>query len=67
MNKVEPIRDKRKIEEIKAELLKSNFRNYMIFMVGINTGLRISDLLNLKVGNVRNKFHIEIREGKQIK
>ena len=64
MNKVEPIRKKQKIEEIKTELLKSSLRNYMIFVVGINTGLRISDILKLKVEDVKDKSHIEIKEGK---
>lgn len=30
---------------------KSN-RNYLLFVLGINTGLRISDLLNLKVKDI---------------
>ena len=64
MNKVEPIRDKEKIEEIKTELLKSSMRNYMIFVVGINTGLRISDILELKVEDVKDTSHIKIKEGK---
>ena len=32
--------------------------------MGINTGLRISDLLKLKVIDVRNKSHVEIKEQK---
>jgi len=67
MNKVEPIRDKNKIEEIKNILKKKSYRNYMIFVLGINTGLRIGDLLNLKVENVRNKSHIIIKEQKTSK
>jgi len=49
MNKVDPIRDKSLIEEIKTELLKDNYRNYLLFVLGINTGLRIGDILKLKV------------------
>lgn len=67
MNKVEPIRDKNKIEVIKNILKKKSDRNYMIFVLGINTGLRISDLLNLKVENVKNKSHIIIKEQKTSK
>ncbi len=67
MNKVEPIRDKNKIREIKNILLKTSFRNYMLFVLGINTGLRIGDLLSLKVENVRNKRHIIIKEQKTSK
>ncbi|SDM32059.1 Phage integrase family protein [Halarsenatibacter silvermanii] len=41
-----------------------NYRNYLLFVVGINTGLRISDMLKLKVEDVKNKTHIYISEGK---
>ena len=64
MNKVEPIRDKNKIEEMKIELLKSGYRNYMLFVLGINTGLRISDLLELMVKDVKDKTHITLVEQK---
>lgn len=64
MNEVQPIRDKNKIEEMKSELLKKGLRNYMIFVLGINTGLRISDLLDLKVQDVKNKSHIIMTEQK---
>ena len=64
MREVEPIRDKKKIEEMKTELLKSGYRNYMLFVLGINTGLRVSDLLELKVADVKNKTHIVLVEQK---
>ncbi|MCB2300818.1 site-specific integrase [Clostridium tagluense] len=43
MKLVQPIRDREKLEEMKMELLKTGYKNYLIFVVGINTGLRISD------------------------
>jgi Site-specific recombinase XerD len=64
MNFVQPIRDLDKIEAMKRELLKSGSRNYILFVMGINTGLRISDLLPLKVNDVRNRSHITIIENK---
>lgn len=69
MNFVQPIRDKEKIEEMKEELKKSGTRNFMMFYTGINTGLRISDLVKLNRDDVRNKdgsmkTHIEIIEQK---
>lgn len=64
MNIVQPIRDKKKIEEMKNTLLKSGYKNYLLFVVGINTGLRISDILNLKVYDVKNRSHIVINEKK---
>lgn len=64
MKVVQPIRDKEKIEEIKRILRHESYRNYFLFVMGINTGLRISDLLPLQVKDVRNKTHIVIREKK---
>ena len=64
MNEVQPIRDKKRLEGMKNELLKQGYRDYVLFVLGINTGLRISDLLNLKVVDVKDKTHIEIVEGK---
>jgi len=64
MKFVQPIRDKDKITEIKALLLKSNYRNYALFTLGINTGFRISDILEIKVSDVINKTHIAIKEKK---
>lgn len=63
MNFVQPIRDHGKIEEIKAYLKETNDRNYMLFMIGINTGLRISDILKLKVKDVSGQY-ISMREKK---
>ena len=64
MKTVQPIRDIDKIEEVKAVLLKRGWRDYMLFIFGINTGLRISDMLKLKVKDVKNKTHLYINEQK---
>ncbi|MCT4596194.1 MAG: site-specific integrase [Anaeromicrobium sp.] len=64
MKFVQPIRDKHKIEEMKNELLKSGYKNYLLFVAGINTGLRISDLLRLRVYHIRDRNHIIIIEKK---
>ncbi|MBY0052309.1 site-specific integrase [Brevibacillus agri] len=64
MNFVEPIRDKAKLEELKALLKKQSARNGFLLMFGINTGLRISDILPLKVVDVRGKSHLIITEKK---
>lgn len=69
MNFVEPIRDKNKIQEMKDELQKTGTRNYMLFVLGLNTGLRVSDILNLKCLDIKNldgtmKSHISIVEKK---
>ena len=64
MNTVQPIRDKSIIEKFKNELLKKGSRDYMMFVIGINAGLRISDILPLKMKDVKNVTHIKIIEKK---
>ncbi|MEK4968585.1 site-specific integrase [Cytobacillus sp. FSL R7-0696] len=64
MNTVQPIRDVAMIEAMKRVLMAQHYRNYFLFVLGINTGLRISDLLALRVGDVRGKSHIIINEQK---
>lgn len=64
MELVQPIRDKKVIAKFKSELLKKGYRDYMLFVLGINTGLRISDILNLKVSDIKDKSHITIIEKK---
>jgi integrase len=52
MNFVEPIRDKKKIAQIKNLLRgQGRFRDLLLFVVGINTALRVSDLLTLQIGD----------------
>jgi integrase len=51
--KVEPIREIRDIKSIK-KLLADNPRNLCLFVLGINTNLRASDLLRITVGQVRH-------------
>ena len=51
---VDPIRDLEDIKSIK-QLLKSNERNHLLFVLGTNTGLRCGDLLQLKVKDLDNK------------
>ena len=72
MNIVEPIRDKRKIENLKVYLKGKDKRSFALFTVGINIALRIADLLDLKWKDVlkENKKtfkDIEMYEGKTTK
>ena len=64
MEYVQPIRDLEKIEEIKTILKENETRDLLLFCMGINIALRVSDLLKLKVGDVRGKSHIELKEQK---
>ncbi|TKI26261.1 site-specific integrase, partial [Bacillus mycoides] len=63
MNFVQPIRDPEQIQHIKEYLRENNERNYILFVMGINTGLRISDILKLKIGDLKGS-HISMREKK---
>ena len=64
MNIVEPIRDKKALKRIEKALEKQSQRDLLIFLLGINCGLRISDILNLNVENVKDKTYIDIIEKK---
>ena len=64
LNTVEPIRGKDMIIDI-AEILKSySERDYVLFMTGIYIGRRISDILPLRVSDVKDKDYIYFREKK---
>ncbi|WP_066679345.1 tyrosine-type recombinase/integrase [Clostridium septicum] len=64
MNFVEPIRESQKVRDIQEYLRRTNERNYILFITGVYTGLRISDILRLKVKDVKDKKFIYLREKK---
>lgn len=64
MNIVEPIRNREVLNQFRQELRKKNYRDYVIAEVGFLTGLRISDILPLKVEDIIGNTHITIREEK---
>ena len=70
MSTTEPIRDRQKLLDFKNYYLNErlNLRNYAIIILGLNTALRISDILNLTYDEVyldsRVQEHITIREQK---
>ncbi len=64
MATVEPIRNKKDIQKVEKILVKQGARELLLFVIGTNCGLRISDILNLNVSDVRNKSHIQITEKK---
>ncbi|WP_342570372.1 tyrosine-type recombinase/integrase [Paenibacillus sp. FSL R5-0749] len=63
MKFVQPIRDPVKLKTIKINLKEKNERNYILFQVGTNTGFRISDILPLRVRDVKGS-HILVYESK---
>ncbi|MBA7659779.1 Tyrosine recombinase XerC [subsurface metagenome] len=54
MIEVRAIKDKAKIGAIKDYLKDRNVRDYLLFVAGCNLAIRISDLLSLKVDQVRD-------------
>ncbi|WP_306304029.1 tyrosine-type recombinase/integrase [Desulfosarcina cetonica] len=63
---VAPIRRLKDIQAIK-KMLESTPRDYLLFVLGINNGLRVGDLLTLTVGDLRHLKpgeEIAIIEGK---
>ena len=71
MQKTQPIKDKKDIQRFKQYYLdRHQVRNYALFTLGVNTSLRIGDLLMLTWGDVydfnckRYREHIRITEQK---
>lgn len=64
MNTVEPIRDMDLLKDISKYIKKKSDRDYIMFLIGIYSGLRISDILNLRVRDVKYKSSISLREKK---
>ena len=48
---VEPIKKKEDVSKIEKYLNTKNERDRLIFVFGINTGLRVSDILNLNISD----------------
>src|SRR5690625_5164579 len=71
---VEPLRTTEEIEEMKLAIKRGNKgtpknqplaeRDVLLFLLGINTGLRVNDLVRLKVSDVKDQHELTIREGK---
>jgi len=71
---VQPLRTAEEIEEMKLAIKRGNKgkpkrsdlaeRDVLLFLIGINTGLRVNDLVKLKVGDVKGKNLFTIQEGK---
>lgn len=68
MAKAQPIRDKTKVQEIlkmlEADTSDIGRKKYLLFMTGIYTGRRISDIVRLRVGDVRGHESVVIVEKK---
>ena len=63
MEFVSPIKNNDDIQAMKDYLREWNEMYYMLFITGLNTGLRVGDILTLKVKDVQG-WHIKLRERK---
>ena len=63
MVRVDPIKKKNDVMKVINELQKGSERNVILFKIGIYTGLRIEDILKLKVKNI-NGNTIEVQQKK---
>lgn len=66
----QPLRSEDQINDVLFYLRRTRYpeRDTFLFLLGINTGLRCSDLLNLKVGTLRHSKRpeiVEIKTGKK--
>lgn len=71
MERVEPIRSPKKIQDMKKYLLgNGNIRNYTLVVLGINSALRISDILDFTWSDVYDfdegafRSHVLVKERK---
>jgi integrase len=58
-----PIKDKNIIEQIKQKYLERNLkRDLLLFLLSINTGIKLTELLKLRVCDIKNKDLLIIKE-----
>lgn len=64
-----PIKDKESLFDMQDYLKDKNYRNYVLFILGISTGYRAGDLVRLKVRDVKEALEegrFEIIENKKL-
>ncbi|MBQ8596182.1 MAG: tyrosine-type recombinase/integrase [Lachnospiraceae bacterium] len=63
MSTTQPIRNKERLQLFKEYylLVKPNLRNYLLIIIGLNSALRISDILHLTFGDIYDFHKKELR------
>lgn len=69
---VQPLRSSHEIAEFREAIQVSSSeayrkRNLLLFSIGINTGLRISDIVGLRIEDLRGQSYFIVYEGKTTK
>ena len=65
MSTVDPIKDREDVRRLLDYLKSQSDRDYILVLFGLHTGLRITDILNLKVKDVIDKDEVLIIEEKR--
>ena len=63
MNWVSPIKDEETLEKFKQELRKVDDKYYILFEIGVGTGLQLQEILKFKNKDIRGKDSIEANIG----
>ena len=63
MNWVAPIKDEETLRKYEEELLSLDVKYFIMFRIGVGTGMQVQDILKLTVGDVRDKDSIVVYLG----
>ena len=63
MNWVAPIKDDETLRRYEEELLNLDVKYFIMFRIGVGTGMQVQDILKLTVGDVRDKDSIVVYLG----
>lgn len=64
LNAVDPIKDSERIKDIEDYLKEQSERNALLFLYGIYSGFRISDILDKRVRDVKGRADFDVTEKK---
>ena len=65
MSWVAPIKDRETLQEFEDGLKMAGEKYFVLFEIGLGTGLKLSDILGLRNGDVRGKEVLELNIGKK--
>ena len=63
MNWVAPIKDSETLSKFKEALKNTDYKYYIMFEIGVGTGLQLQDILNFKNKDVTDKDEITVEIG----